>query len=127
MFRRADSAGFEVAATHGCSHVFQVDADGQHDLSRVPEFLRAAAQRPDALVLGHPVYDESAPRARLVARRFTKFWVDLEIGRRDVVRDALIGFRVYPLQAARESGTRSTTSGRVAPCPIQPCSRNSSP
>ncbi|HZN40218.1 MAG TPA: glycosyltransferase family 2 protein [Planctomycetota bacterium] len=99
--------GFEVAAQHSCSHVFQVDADGQHDLSRMPEFLRAAAERPEALVLGYPVYDETAPRTRLVARRFTKFWVDLETGRRDVVRDALIGFRVYPLQPARESGTRS--------------------
>ena len=103
----AVKAGFEVAAQHGCSHVFQVDADGQHDLSRMPEFLRVAAERPEALVLGCPVYDETAPRMRLVARRFTKFWVDLEIGRRDVVRDALIGFRVYPLQAARNSGTRA--------------------
>jgi len=104
---RAVKAGFEVAARHGCTHVFQVDADGQHDLSRMPEFLRAAAERPEALVLGYPVYDETAPAIRLVARRFTKFWVDLEIGRRDVVRDALIGFRVYPLQAARSSGTRA--------------------
>ena len=103
----AVKAGFELATQHGCTHVFQVDADGQHDLSRMPEFLRAAAERPEALVLGYPIYDETAPRTRLVARRFTKFWVDLEIGRRDVVRDALIGFRVYPLQAARDSGTRS--------------------
>jgi glycosyltransferase involved in cell wall biosynthesis len=103
----AVKAGFELAAQHGCSHVFQVDADGQHDLSRMPEFLRAAEEQPEALVLGYPIYDESAPRTRLVARRFTKFWVDLEIGGRDVVRDALIGFRVYPLQKARNSGTRS--------------------
>ena len=103
----AVKTGFEIAARHGCTHAFQVDADGQHDLSRMPEFLRAAAERPEALVLGYPVYDETAPRTRLIARRFTKFWVDLWIGRHDVVRDALIGFRVYPLEAARNSGTRA--------------------
>ncbi|HEX6812658.1 MAG TPA: glycosyltransferase family 2 protein [Planctomycetota bacterium] len=104
---KAVKVGFDVAAEHGCTHVFQVDADGQHDISLMPGFLRAAAERPDALVLGYPQYDHTVPRVRLIARRFTKFWVDLEIGRRETVRDALIGFRVYPLQAARSSGTRS--------------------
>ena len=97
--------GFELAAARGFTHGFQVDADGQHDIACMPAFLRAAAAQPDALVLGYPVYDASAPRARLVARRATKFWVDVEAGR-GRVRDALIGFRVYPIDAARRSGTR---------------------
>ena len=66
---RAVKAGFEVAAQHGCTHVFQVDADGQHDLGRMPEFLRAAAERPEALVLGYPVYDETYA-ANVAAMRF---------------------------------------------------------
>ncbi|HEX5050129.1 MAG TPA: glycosyltransferase [Planctomycetota bacterium] len=102
----AVKVGFAAAAAAGFTHGFQVDADGQHDLGCMPEFLRASVGRPEALVLGYPVYDDTAPRTRLVARRITRFWVDLEIGRPGVVRDALIGCRIYPLRAALASGTR---------------------
>ncbi|MEO6594493.1 MAG: glycosyltransferase family 2 protein [Planctomycetota bacterium] len=98
--------GFADAAEAGFTHAFQIDADGQHDLACMPEFLRAAAAQPTALVLGYPIYDATAPRTRLAARRVTKFWVDLEVGRSDIVRDALIGCRIYPLDAAQRSGTR---------------------
>lgn len=101
----AVKAGFTLAARRGFTHAFQVDADGQHDLACLPEFLRTAEARPDALILGYPVYDESAPRTRLVARRVTKFWVDVEVGR-EVVRDAMIGCRVYPIDAALRADAR---------------------
>lgn len=101
----AVKAGFALAARRGFTHAFQVDADGQHDLACLPEFLRTAESRPDALILGYPVYDESAPRTRLVARRVTKFWVDVEVGR-EVVRDAMIGCRVYPIDAALRADAR---------------------
>ena len=101
----AVKAGFALAAERGFTHAFQVDADAQHDLSCLPDFLRAAAERPDALILGYPVYDASAPRHRMTARRVTQFWVDLECGR-DRIRDAMIGCRVYPIVAAMRSGTR---------------------
>lgn len=100
----AVKAGFEVAHQRGFTHVFQVDADGQHDLACLPEFLAAARERPDALVLGYPVYDATAPATRKTARQVTKFWVDRETGGR--VRDAMIGCRIYPLATARTSGTR---------------------
>ncbi|MBL8748090.1 MAG: glycosyltransferase family 2 protein [Planctomycetes bacterium] len=101
----AVKAGFDVAAERGFTHAFQVDADGQHDLACMPAFVAAAADRPDALILGFPVYDATAPKTRMTARRVTKFWVDLEVGR-DRVHDAMIGCRVYPIEAARRSGTR---------------------
>ena len=97
--------GFDAAVKRGFTHVFQVDADGQHDIACMPEFLLAAAARPDTLVLGYPVYDASAPRTRLIARRATQFWVDVEAGK-GRVRDALIGFRIYPLDATRKVGAR---------------------
>lgn len=93
----AVKTGFGVARERGFTHVVQVDADGQHDLARIPAFIEAAAASPEALVLGYPVYDESAPRGRLVARRITRFWVNLELGSSEVVRDSMVGFRVYPL------------------------------
>lgn len=102
----AVKAGFREASSRGFSHVFQVDADGQHDLGCMKEFLRIGAEQPDALLLGYPLYDSSVPRGRLLARRFTSFWVALELGGRGKVRDAMVGFRLYPLAAALAAGAR---------------------
>lgn len=98
--------GFALLQQRGFTHAMQVDADGQHDLACIPAFLAAAEQNPAALVLGYPEYDASVPKARLAARRVTTFWVDLEVGRKGLVRDAMIGCRIYPLDAALRSRTR---------------------
>jgi len=92
--------GFARAVALGYTHAFQIDGDGQHDLAQIPEFLAAGARNPEALVIGVPVYDETAPRARRIARHFTTFWVRLEVGGKGIVEDAMIGFRIYPLEAA---------------------------
>ncbi len=89
-------AGFSLAKKLGFTHVLQVDADGQHDLSAAPTFLELARQNPETLILGYPDYDDSAPRLRRYARKITDFWVGFEVGW-GVVRDAMIGFRIYPL------------------------------
>ena len=73
----AVKTGFEVARELGFSHVLQVDADGQHDLDRIPAFLAQASARPEALILGYPVYDSTAPRGRVIAREITHFWVGM--------------------------------------------------
>lgn len=96
----AVKTGFERAKERGFTHALQVDGDGQHDLTRIPAFLEAAQASPQALVLGYPEYDESVPSVRLQARRITKFWVDLEVGGAGIVEDAMVGFRVYPVDAA---------------------------
>jgi len=91
--------GLQRARAEGFSHAFQIDADGQHDLAAIPEFISAARARPDAAVLGHPIYEKSAPRLRTFGRELTRFWVDLEVGGRGRIRDAMIGFRIYPIEA----------------------------
>jgi glycosyltransferase involved in cell wall biosynthesis len=98
----AVKSGFEEASRLGWTHVLQIDADGQHDLSAVPAFLAAARSNPSAFVIGYPEYDESAPLVRRIARKFTDFWVNLEAGR-GVIRDAMVGFRVYPLSAVQRT------------------------
>ncbi|MBK8096253.1 MAG: glycosyltransferase family 2 protein [Planctomycetes bacterium] len=98
--------GFVLARQRGFTHALQVDADGQHDLDCVPTFVRAANAEPTALVLAYPVYDHTAPAVRLAARKFTRFWVDFEVGRKGLIRDALIGFRVYPLATTLQVGAR---------------------
>lgn len=92
-------AGLKLARRLGYSHALQVDADGQHELTDAPRFLAAAAARPEALVLGAPLFDASAPRARLAGRKVTIFFVHLETGGA-VIQDPMCGFRVYPLDQA---------------------------
>ena len=88
--------GFARAAREGYSHVLQVDADGQHAVADIPRFLDAARARPQAVVAGCPVYDESVPALRLYARYLTHVWVwinTLSLA----IRDSMCGFRVYPV------------------------------
>ena len=91
--------GFRKARELGYTHAFQIDADGQHDLDRIEAFADAAREHPNALVLGYPEYDGTAPRSRRIARGLTDFWVAVEVGGRGKIRDAMIGFRIYPLAA----------------------------
>jgi len=102
----AVKTGLAEALREGFTHALQVDADGQHDLTRVAAFLEAGRANPDALVLAEPIYDDTAPTARRVARRITTFWVALEVGSRTLVKDAMIGFRLYPVAATLAAGVR---------------------
>jgi glycosyltransferase involved in cell wall biosynthesis len=103
-------AGFERAAARGFTHAVQVDADDQHDIDDVPRFLALAEASPEALVCGVPIFDETAPRSRVIGRRISVFWVNLEVGR-GVIQDPLYGFRVYPLAASLAAGCRALRMG----------------
>jgi glycosyltransferase involved in cell wall biosynthesis len=76
------------------THVLTMDSDGQHPPERIPEFMAASAAHPAAMVLGEPIFDESAPSVRVKGRRISNFWTNVEtLGG---IRDSLFGFRVYP-------------------------------
>ena len=54
---------------------------------------------PEALILGVPAFDSSAPRLRVVGRRVSNGWAKLEtLG---AIGDSLFGFRVYPIAELR--------------------------
>lgn len=90
-------AGYQRAWKRGFTHVIQIDADGQHDAGDVKRFLDAQEARPEALVLGRPVFDASAPRSRLWGRKLSVGLVALlTLSRR--VGDPLCGFRGVPLE-----------------------------
>ena len=91
--------GYRAASERGFTHVVQLDADGQHRVSDVPRFLAAMRAHPDALVLGVPVFDESAPSARIYARQLSRGLVWLACLSR-AVPDPLCGFRGVPLAPA---------------------------
>jgi glycosyltransferase involved in cell wall biosynthesis len=89
-------AGLREAQRLGFSHALQVDADGQHDLDAIEDFLEAAREHPQALICGYPQFDESVPKGRLYARYLTHVWVWINtLSLR--IRDSMCGFRVYPL------------------------------
>jgi glycosyltransferase involved in cell wall biosynthesis len=86
------------AKADGFTHVLVMDADGQHPSASIPEFASASYNHPTALVMGQPVFGKDAPRARVIGRKLTTFWTNLEtlwcgLG------DTLFGMRVYPVDA----------------------------
>ena len=90
------ATGLRTAFAAGYTHALQVDADGQHDVAQVPAFIEAAEQQPDALICGEPVFDSSQSSLRYYARYVTLFLVWIETLSTQI-RDALCGFRLYPL------------------------------
>jgi glycosyltransferase involved in cell wall biosynthesis len=103
--------GFRRAAREGYTHLLQVDADGQHCVADIARFLEAGSLRPDAVIAGCPVFDESIPALRLYARYLTHVWVWINT-LSFAIRDSMCGFRVYPvapvlaLAARRKLGQR---------------------
>jgi glycosyltransferase involved in cell wall biosynthesis len=90
--------GLQAAREAGFRQVLTMDSDGQHPAALIPTFMAQAAARPDAMVLGRPVFDASAPLLRVRGRRVSNWWTNLEtLGAG--VGDSLYGFRVYPVQA----------------------------
>ena len=105
--------GIDAALESGFSHALQIDADGQHDVSDVADFLAAAAAQPNSIVCGQPVFDESVSRLRYYARHITLFFTHLETLSFEI-QDAMCGFRLYPLPEAREIVGQSQLGERMA-------------
>jgi glycosyltransferase involved in cell wall biosynthesis len=92
--------GLDRAAAAGYTHALTMDSDGQHPADLIGQFMRASAEAPDAMVLGQPVFDSSAPFERVLFRKISNGLSNLEtlwagIG------DSLYGFRVYPVEPLR--------------------------
>lgn len=92
----AVNAGIVKAHELGFTHVFQIDSDGQHDPSGIGFFLEQSKRFPDAVICGYPDYDDSVPKARLNGRKIANLWIHI-VTLSPEIKDALIGFRVYPV------------------------------
>ena len=93
--------GLDAAAREGFTHALTMDSDGQHPANLIGDFMARSMAQPQAMVLGKPVFDASAPALRVNGRKVSNAWADLEtlwagIG------DSLYGFRVYPVAALRD-------------------------
>jgi glycosyltransferase involved in cell wall biosynthesis len=91
--------GLRAAAAAGFTHVLVMDADGQHPASMIAEFMALSQRHPQAMILGEPVFDHSAPRIRVIGRRVSNALARFETLGCGRIGDSLFGFRVYPLAA----------------------------
>ena len=88
--------GITRAAQAGFTHALTMDSDGQHPETLIPDFMAASQAAPDAMVLGKPVFGAEAPWVRVMGRKLSNGWANLEtlsFG----VGDSLYGFRIYPI------------------------------
>lgn len=91
----AVQAGLRAAEREGFSHALVMDADGQHPADRIAAFMQASLARPDAMILGEPLFGAEAPRARVWGRRLSNAMARALTG---LPGDSLFGFRVYPIR-----------------------------
>ena len=88
----------EAARKAGFTHALTMDSDGQHPADLIATFMAASAAHRDAMILGRPVFDASAPLLRVRGRRVSNAWTNLETLGAGIA-DSLYGFRVYPIAA----------------------------
>ena len=82
---------------HNFTHAIQIDADMQHNLNDLDKFISLSKQYPNDIISGTPIYDDKAPKGRVIGRKITNFFVALECCTLSI-KDAMIGFRVYPVE-----------------------------
>ena len=104
--------GFDLARAAGFTHALQIDADGQHDLSKLPEFIALGEAHPDALIAGAPMHDATMPRGRRIGRSITHFWVGIETLTMHPV-DTMCGLRLYPLERVTKLQTTHRLGRRM--------------
>jgi hypothetical protein len=89
--------GLRAALALGFTHALVMDSDGQHPAERIGAFMAASLAAPEAMVLGEPVFDNSAPPLRVKGRKISNWWAHLETLWTGI-HDSLFGFRVYPIE-----------------------------
>ncbi|HYN53500.1 MAG TPA: glycosyltransferase family 2 protein [Methylotenera sp.] len=93
--------GLDQAAAEGFTHALTMDSDGQHPPDLIPTFMAESIRQPNAMILGMPIFDASAPNIRVQGRKLSNWWANVEtlwagIG------DSLFGFRIYPIDPLRK-------------------------
>ncbi len=99
--------GLQEACALGFSHALTMDSDGQHPASCIVPFMLESQRQPRNMILGRPIFDESAPGLRVKGRRICNWWANLEtlwLG----IGDSLFGFRVYPIEPLLQVMSRQT-------------------
>jgi glycosyltransferase involved in cell wall biosynthesis len=88
--------GARAATLAGFTHILTMDSDGQHPGDHIERFMQASIAEPNALILGQPQFDASAPALRVGGRKISNWFANLETLWAGI-HDSLFGFRVYPI------------------------------
>jgi glycosyltransferase involved in cell wall biosynthesis len=102
--------GLRLAHAKGFTHALTMDADGQHSTAHVGEMIAESLAHPSAIVLGFPLFDESAPRIRIFGHKIANLCTTF-VTPGGGIGDSLFGFRVYPIVPLMEA-FQSTTGMR---------------
>jgi hypothetical protein len=73
-----------------------MDSDGQHPAASIQQFMQLSMRHAEAMILGAPLFDASAPTLRVKGRKISNWWANLET-LWSGIDDSLFGFRVYPI------------------------------
>jgi glycosyltransferase involved in cell wall biosynthesis len=88
--------GMRALAAHGFTHALSMDGDGQHLPREIPALLGAAAECPQAIVIGvRRRGDQRVAGINLFGNRFANVCVQRAAG--VPLADTQSGFRVYPI------------------------------
>lgn len=88
--------GFKAAKENGYKYAITLDSDGQHYAENIPDFVRAIAEHPGALIVGErDLTNVDINGKSSFANKFSNFWFTVQTGRR--LRDTQTGYRAYPL------------------------------
>lgn len=98
--------GYRYAIRHGYDLVAQIDGDGQHDPSYLPELLGLAED--NDMVIGSRYLNESIENYSLVRRIGIKFFTGVvnSLGSIDIT-DVTSGYRIYRVSMIKEVMHRS--------------------
>jgi len=89
-------AGLAAARDRSFTHALVMDADGQHPAAGIAGFMEASRLRPQAMILGRPIFGPDVPAERLHGRKITVGLARVAtLG--PAIADPLYGFRVYPI------------------------------
>lgn len=87
--------GVREAVEAGFSHVLTMDADGQHSAKHIAMMMARSALNPEAVILGKPVFDDSAPALRVHGRKISNVLTAI-VTLGGGIGDSLFGMRIYP-------------------------------
>lgn len=88
-------AGFDMANAEGFDFAIILDADGQHPVARIPDFLNAIATVNDFIVGRRRWNLRNMPWPRIVSNSMTSWLLSKRTGLK--IHDSQVGFRCYPL------------------------------
>jgi glycosyltransferase involved in cell wall biosynthesis len=86
--------GFAYARTCNIDYLITLDADKQHPIECIPEFIEQHKTHPDAVILGTRIRDKNMPWTRKFSNSVSASLISWRI--RHSIYDAQCGFRLIP-------------------------------